>query len=136
MIRSLLAIVAATLIGLTVSRFIEGAGLAVMSDGGSPNNSTLGAGLQLLLVASWTVGAVAASASALLIGERWAPLGWLGAATVALSAVLGLSGAAFSWWAWPLSFGAIFGTTLLVLKVLRAESAPIQKSKPSDLFND
>ena len=105
MLRSIIAIIVAVVAGMFVARFFEiVVGAAFAPAGGAQGAVT--AGHQLLLVVGWTIAAFAAAALSLLIGKRWAPLGWLGAATICLLAVISIASAAVSWLLWP---GAIAG---------------------------
>ena len=118
MIRNLFAIIAAILIGFSLAKFIEGA------VGGSSG-----------LLAGWFVGAFVATAIALLLGRRWAPLGILGAGTIFFSALIALIGAPASLLLWP---GAVIATALggwLALKVLGATNDQPQSGQKESLFD-
>ncbi len=136
MLRSLLAVIAATIVGLAVSKFIEGAGLALLVDNAPGENagSKLSPQNQLVLVGSWGLGAFFAAATALLIGRRWAPLGGLAAATVLLSALLVLVSHGVAWWAWPSAAAATLVGGCVAMKILNATKEHHQASTHKGLF--
>lgn len=96
MIRSLIAIVAAVVLGLAAARLVEGAAVLFIP-GAAPTGGDWPLAYQLALLASWGLAAFVAASASLLIGRRWAPLGWLAAASMLLLAVVSaLSGPAAS----------------------------------------
>ncbi|GJL94766.1 MAG: hypothetical protein DHS20C05_11710 [Hyphococcus sp.] len=90
MLRSLFAIIVASILGLTVAKVIEGGGQALFfSDGeGLSPNGSLSLNYHVLLLVGWLFGAFAASSIALLLGSRWAPLGMLASVTIMLASFL------------------------------------------------
>lgn len=124
MLRSIVAIIVAVIAGLAVARTVEAVGLAAI---GAPQREAYAA----LLLAGWCMGAFAATGIALLIAQRWAPVGALAAATMLLQALL--SGAAFG----PLLIvvaalliaGAGYGAILLTRATWR-RAAPKQAPFP------
>ena len=76
MVRSLIAVIIAVIFGLAVANGFERVGLAW--DGLSP------IGFDSFLLAGWGTAAFVAAIIALLIGRKWAPLGWLAAAAMVL----------------------------------------------------
>ena len=137
MLRSLIAVLVATIVGLTVSKFIEGAGLALLAPPPEPGGETAGApgGYGALLLAAWLVGAFTAALSALLIGRRWAPLGGLAAATVFLSAAIGLMSFPGGWILWPLSAIATAGGGYGAIRLLRATNKYPEKASSEKFFD-
>ena len=137
MIRSLIAILAATLIGLTTAKFIEGAGQALIEESASVEGvQTDPSGYGAVLVIAWTIGAFAAASCALLVGRRWAPLGYLASATIFLSAAIGLMSAALGWMMWPLSVVASALGGFLAVKLYGATMAYPEKTKRETFFDD
>lgn len=121
MVRSIFAIIIAVVAGVFAARFVEIVGGAVFSSGAA--NGAITGGHQALLVAGWAFGGFLAAALALLVGRRWAPLGWLGAATILLLAVISIAGQAV---AWPVWIGAFIAPGLGgwgAVRVLRADYA-------------
>lgn len=113
MLRNLLAIIVATIAGLAIAKFIEGA----LGGGVDP-----GAGAdpreQVALVAGYLLGAFSAALIAMVAGRRWAALGWLGAATVFFAAAITLITFKLPLLLWPASaaacaFGGWAGVRLL-----------------------
>ena len=94
--RSLLAVIAAVILGLMVARWIEAAGLAL-------SGARYGMLHQSALIAGWGVGAYIAGLSAVMIGQRWRPLGFLAAAALGLNGMLTLIGEPLSIWTWILA---------------------------------
>ena len=128
MIRSLFAIIIAVIAGLASAKFVEGGGKALME---GADTSTI-----YLLTLSWFVGAFVSASVALLIGQRWAPLGILAAATMFLAATLALPNAGLNWIAY---IGAALATALggfLALRIARAENEHPAKRSERELFND
>ena len=131
MLRSLIAVVVAVLVGLVTAKFVEGAGQSGLGlDAGAPRAGAY----QLLLLSSWGLGAFAAAASAILIGRRWAPLGWLGAASVFLQASVTLITYNLSWLLWPASAIAACAGGYLAMRLLRAQTT-IPGGNKKGLFN-
>ncbi len=136
MLRSLLAVLAATLIGLTTSKFVEGAGQTLLSAPPQIDSDMIAtpAGYGVILVISWAAGAFAAALCALLIGRRWAPLGGLAASTVFLSAFIALLSSPLSWVLWPLSALATAGGGYGAIRLLRATAAYPEKNPKRVIF--
>ena len=128
MIRSLLAVIFATLAGLALARFIESAALSVF--GAESSGYTAG------LAFAWFAGALAAALAAMVIGQRWAPLGGLGAATITLSAIIGLSGGGLALILWPVAFISTAIGGYLAIRLLKAPMAYPVRAGEKELFND
>ena len=136
MLRSLLALMAATFIGLATAKFIEGAGAALFSlDLGAAN-----AGHTLpyagVLIFAWTISAFVAAICALLIGRRWAPLGALAAATVYLSAIIALLSTPASILIWGLTAAGVAVGGWTAIKALGATQVYPANKEKSDFFDD
>ena len=137
MIRSLIAILAATFIGLTTAKFIEGAGQALIAESSTDDGVEAGPmSYGVVLFIAWAFGAFVASSCALLIGRRWAPLGYLAAATIFLSAAIGLMSAALGWVMWPLAILASLGGGFSAAKLYRATMAFPEKTTKETFFDD
>ena len=138
MLRSLAAIIIATIAGLALARFVEAAGLAMA---GVAENSQGGAqsftpAYQAVLIASWFIGAFAAAAAALLIGGRWRPLGWLAAVTMFIAAIIAISNASSGFLLW---IGALLSTLAggyLAIKLLGADADYPANHRKKEFFND
>lgn len=130
MLRSLIAAIIAVLLGVSGAQLVERIGLQLFS-GANASAGTMSAVHQLVLIASWGAGAFIAASLALLIGRRWAPLGWLCAASILLLAIMSAVSA-------PQALTLIAGATLATLgagfgavKLLRASYAfPVKAEKP------
>ena len=131
MLRNLFAIILAVIAGLAVAKFIEG----VIGGGVAPED-TAGAREQVGLVVGWFVGAFAASGIALLIGRRWAPLGWLAAATVLFAASITLMTFSLPLLLWPASAAAAAAGGGLAIRLLKAQHQYPQKNPSETLFDD
>ena len=138
MLRSLIAVLAATMVGLTISKFVEGAGQVLLKappqlDGeGVAAPDSYGA----VLIVAWALGAFAAACIALFIGRRWAPLGGLAAATVFLSAAIALMSYSLHWMLWPLSALATAGGGYAAIRLLRATASYPEKNQKRVLFDN
>lgn len=130
MIRSLAAIIVATVSGLAFAKFLEG-----LIGGGVSEGGLLIRAEQAGLVIGYFGGAVLASGLSLLIGQRWAPLGWLGAATILFAATLTLLGARAPWCLWPLSAIACAAGGWIAVRALKAPMAYPQKPQREKLFD-
>jgi hypothetical protein len=121
MIRSLIAIIAAIFGGLAFAQAVERLALGF----GLPQSAAL--------LASWGGASFIAAGAALLLGWRWAPLGWLAAAAMFLLAIVSVAGGGASWMLIP---GALLVTGLggwLAIKTVKATYAPpfvARKPKP------
>lgn len=135
MIRSFIAVIIATIIGLTAAKFVEGAGQAAAA-GPDGAYSAASAAYQGALIAGWGVGAFAAGLVAMLIGGRWAPLGGLAAGTIFLAAVIALLSAPFSWYALPGAAGATALGGFCAVKLLGAGLTLPSKNEKLHLFDD
>ncbi len=138
MLRSLLSIIVAVIIGLTTAKFVEGAGAALLGDGAGILSGEEGASLpySLLLGAGWLAGAFSAAAIALLLGKRWAPLGFLAGAAMFFSAIMTLMSFSLSWVLWPVSALATGAGALAAVKLLKARMAYPAANNAKDLFGD
>lgn len=138
MLRSLGAVLIATFVGLTVSKFVEGAGQAMLGAAPQIDDGTfvVGNSYGAVVVVAWAIGAFAAACCALLVGRRWAPLGGLAAATVFFSAAIALMSFSLHWILWPISALATAGGGYAAIRLLRAEARlPEQKQKRA-FFDD
>lgn len=131
MIRSLFAIIIASVLGVALARFIESASYTAA---GAPDAFTLARNVGL--AASWLAGAFVAAAIALLLGRRWAALGWLGAATMGLSAFIGMAGAHAPPLLWLVSLFAVGAGGWGAVKILRGVNEPPHLSKTKAPFDD
>ena len=122
--------IAAILIGLTASRFVEGAAQAV--GGASPES----AAYEWSLVLGWTLGAFAAALTALLIGRRWAPLGVLAAATMFFAAAIALLSYSLSWFLWPASAAGTALGGYAAIRLLNARNAHPSRDGKKEFFDD
>lgn len=134
MLRSLTAVIVATIVGLTAAKFVEGSGTARLAL--NPGDAAPSATYQALLVAGWALGAFAAALTALLIGRRWAPLGWLAAATILFAACMTVMTFALSWVLWPASAAATALGGFLAVRLLRASYASPGKSRKGSVFGE
>lgn len=121
MFRSLIAIVVAVLAGLVFAQGVE--------------RLTHGLGLpqSAALLASWGGASFVAAGAALFIGRRWAPLGWLAAASMFLLAVVTVAGGAASWLLIPVALALTALGGFAAVKATRATYAPpivVKKPKP------
>lgn len=134
MLRSLLAVIAAVIAGLTVARFIE-AGLSGVLPA-HDNDTSLA--YYLALAGSWTAGAFTAAMTAILIGRRWAALGWLGASTMLFSAVMTILTAKLPWVLFPGAFLGAIAAAYIAVKITGANyQRPENKTAPGQgLFDD
>ena len=130
MIRSVFAIIAATLIGLTASRFVEGAGQA--AGGAAPGGGVY----QWSLALGWTLGAFAAALTALLIGRRWAPLGVLAAATIFFAAAIAQLSYSLSWFLWPASAAGTALGGYAAMRLLNARNVHPSRDGKKEFFDD
>ena len=131
MLRTLAGVLAGTLVGLSVARFIEGAGAALMGFSLEPGAS-FPLGFLLLLVFSWGAGAFCGCATALLIARRWAPVGGIAGASTMLLAVIVMASNGLAWWLWPLSTIVISGASMGAIHMLGAvqsRTPPQEESK-------
>ncbi|MEM9706171.1 MAG: hypothetical protein AAF850_08865 [Pseudomonadota bacterium] len=145
MLRSLLAIIVSTIIGLTVAKFIEGGGLAVfpppenveMADPQSVNAAwrEFPVGYRASLLIGWGLGAFAAAALALFIARRWRPIGYLAAASIGLQAMITLGGRPFSPLLWVGAAILVAGGGEAAVRILKARAQPDNsKSDQGGLF--
>jgi len=138
MLRSLFAVILATIIGLAVAKFIEGAGVAGF-DLTTPMpgaETSLSIAYQLLLVAGWGVGALVAALIALALGKKWAPLGALAAMTVFFTALMSILTFSLNWLVLP---GAAAMTGLggyISIRLLKAQWPAPQRSDAKALFDE
>lgn len=123
MLRSLGAVIIATLLGLSFARFIE----AASGGGVAPGAATTAANL-IGLTAGWLFGSFAAAGIALLIGRRWAPLAWIAAATLALNAIITLASFKLPFFLWPASFAFPMLGGFLAIKLMGG--VYVQETKP------
>ncbi len=130
MLRNLAAIILATIIGLALAKFIEG----VLGGGVAPGEAA-SAQEYLGLTVGYLIGAFAASLIALLVGRRWAPLGWLSAATIFFAAVITILSFKLPLWVWPLSAAACAAGGWLAGRLLKAERQ-YRPGKPKESLFD
>jgi hypothetical protein len=130
MLRNLLAIIVATIAGLAIAKFVEGA-----IGGGAAPGETIAGAEQAGLVIGWGVGAFVAAALALAIGRRWAPLGWLGAGTIFFAAAITLMTFSLPLLLWPTSAAATGAGGWLAIKLLKAQYAYPNASPKATLFD-
>ncbi len=134
MLRSLIAVIVATILGLAAAKFVEGAGQVLLHESSTVAEGVAVSGVyQAVLAVGWFVGAFVAGVLALLLGRRWAPLGVLAAATVLFAAVITQITFAMSWILWPASLAATAAGGFLAVKLMkasRAYPAPARKKEP------
>lgn len=130
MLRNLLAIILASIAGLTVAKFVES-----LTGGGVQPGEAVGLQYQAGLVLGYLFGAFTAAALALLIGKRWAPLGWLGAATVFFAAGITLLTFKLPLLLWPASAVATLAGGWLAVKLLKAQSQYPHASPKEKIFD-
>lgn len=144
MIRSLIAILIAVVMGMITAKFIEGMGAAAFPldvvDAGDIEGLKAAAanapfGYKATLITGWGVAAFIAAAIALAIGKRWAPLGWLSAGVIFLLSFITLIGLPFGLWLLPLSLIVTMGCGWLSIKLLKATYALETKSTDGGLFS-
>ena len=131
MLRNLVAIIVATIVGLAAAKFLE----ALVGGGAAPGEAA-SAGALIGLVAGYLAGAFVAAALALLIGRRWAPLGWLGAATIGFAAVITLVSFNLPWFLWPASAAACAAGGWCAVTLLRAKTQQPQTKPNESLFDN
>ncbi len=138
MLRSFIAVLVATLVGLTVSKFTEGAGQLLLNAPAPIEGATvvMADGYGAVLVVAWAFAAFAAACCALFIGKRWAPLGGLAAATVFFSAAIALMSFSLHWMLWPISALATAGGGFAAIKLLRATAAYPEKHQKRAIFDN
>lgn len=137
MLRSVLAVTAGVLIGVTV--VIYGAFIVTqMVSAGDGSAAAQLNGLKSLplanqfgVVAVWFLGAFLGAFAASIIGRRWAPASWVMAATMALFAVSNFTSDPAPLWMQALSIAAIAAAGWLAIKVTSARyGAPPTVPKP------
>ncbi len=129
MLRSLFAVIVAVIVGLGAAKFVESGGAALIG-------SVEGAAYQALLAFSWLVAAFVAASLALLLGRRWAPLGFLAAVTIFFSTVMTLLAADLSWLLWP---GAAIVSAIGgygALQITNATKAYPETKLSKEIFSD
>jgi sorbitol-specific phosphotransferase system component IIBC len=129
MLRSLFAVIASVILGLAAAKFVEGAGAALIGESHE-------AFYQFLLTFSWFVGALIAALMALLLGRRWAPLGYLAAGTIFFSAFMTLLSAQLSWLLWP---GAAIASAIggyAALRLTNATNVFPERKIDGEIFGD
>jgi len=131
MLRNLFAIILATIIGLAVARLVEG-----VIGGGVAPGETADAKALIGLSIGYFVGAFVAAGLALLIGRRWAPLGWLGAGTVLFAAVITLLTFKLPLFLWPVSAAACGAGGWLAIRLLKGAMQFSASGKTESLFDD
>ncbi|MEO1252434.1 MAG: hypothetical protein AAFW81_08830 [Pseudomonadota bacterium] len=117
MIRNLIVIIIASIVGLAAAKFTE-------SIVGGNAGDAAGARYIAGLVVGYFLGAFIAAAIALIGGRRWAPLGWLGAATIFFGAVITMVTYALPFIMWPASAAACALGGWIAIRLLKAEAAP------------
>ncbi len=137
MLRSVLAVTAGVLIGVTV--VIYGAFIvAQMIPAGDGVPPTQLSGLKSLPLANqfgvvgvWLIGAFLGSVVASFFGRRWAPASWVVAATMGLFAVSNFTSDPAPLWVQAMSVSAIAAGGWLAVKMTSARyGAPPTKPKP------
>ncbi|MEO1014832.1 MAG: hypothetical protein AAFX08_06530 [Pseudomonadota bacterium] len=135
MLRSLAALLVAVFVGLAAAKVVESVGFLAFDlpaiseqaggsgDGRAPGKPVVSSAAAGVLALSWLVAAFVATALALLIGRRWAPLGWLAAATIGFNAIVSLLGASAPFWIWPAGLAASAAGGLAAVKGFRARRA-------------
>lgn len=120
MIRSLIAIIVAVFLGLVFAQAAE----RLTLEFGMPQAAAL--------LASWGGASFVAAGAALLLGRRWAPLGWLAAASMLLLAIVSVAAGGASWLFIP---GALVFTALGGWAAVKATGAryapPFAAKKPN-----
>ena len=136
MLRSLLSVIVAVIIGLTAAKFIENAGSVVLfsEKTSMTGNAPVSGGYQFLLMGGWFVGAFTAALLALLLGRRWAPLGALAAATIFLAASITILTFSLSWLLAPGTAIACAAAAVAAIKLCNAQSAYPVVEKAQGLF--
>lgn len=130
MLRNLLAIIIATIAGLASAKLVEG-----LIGGGAAPGEAIGAGELTGLAVGYFAGAFVAAMLAMIIGRRWAPLGWLGAATIGFAAVITLVSFTLPWFLWPASAAACAAGGWCAIKLLRAQYEHPQATPKESLFD-
>jgi hypothetical protein len=129
MLRSLLAVLVAVLVGLTAAKFLEGGIAALFGiEGVISREASLTTAYQLNLLFSWLTASLIAATIAVLIGRKWAPLGWVASLTILFNAVMTMSAASVSWWAWIIAPLATLGGGFAAIRLLKAQSSPVENS--------
>ncbi len=138
MLRSLGAVIVAVIIGLTAAKFVESAAAALLVGDGARLGADIGVSpaYQAILVFCWLVGAFVAAGASLLMGKRWAPLGWLGAATIFFSAMITLITFSLSWLLWPASLTATAAGGYVAVKLFNATRDYPASNTNRDVFSD
>lgn len=144
MIRSLIAVLIAVIVGMTTAKFVEGMGAAAFPldqvaagdlDGLKAAAANAPTGYKACLVAGWALAAFVSALIALAIGKRWAPLGWLSAGVMFLLSFISLIGLPFGFWLLPTSLVVTMGAGWLANKLLKATSTiPVSRSN-DELFS-
>lgn len=130
MLRNLAAIILATIIGLSVAKLIES-----MIGGGVPPGEAASARELAGLCVGYFGGAFTAAIIALLIGRRWAPLGWLGASTTLFAAIITLATFKLPLVLWPASAAACGAGGWLAIKLLKAQMHHRTNAQNGSLFD-
>lgn len=137
MLRSVLAVTAGVLIGVTV--VIYGGFIVTQmvstGDGGATAQlnglKTLPLANQFGVVGVWFIGAFLGAIAASLIGRRWAPASWVVAATMALFAVSNFTSDPAPLWMQASSITAIAAAGWLTVKITSARYGALPApSKP------
>ena len=130
MLRNLAAIILATIIGLSVAKLIES-----LVGGGMPPGEAASVREFVGLSVGYFGGAFTAAIIALLIGRRWAPLGWLGASTILFAAIITLATFKLPLILWPASAAACGAGGWLAVKLLQAQMQYRTGNKNESLFD-
>ncbi len=131
MLRNLAAIIVAAIAGLIVAKFAE----ALIGGGVAPGEAADGGNLAGL-VAGYFIGAFIAASIALLIGRRWAPLGWLAAATILFNAIITMTTFKLTLFLWPVSIAACAAGGWLAIRLLKASTSSPQNNRKESLFDN
>lgn len=138
MVRSLAAAIVGALIGLTAAKFIEGAGAALIrgETGAAFDQLQNTTAYAFVLLSAWSIGSFCAAASALLIGKKWAPLGWLGAASIFLSASMTVLTALLNWLLLPACAVSCAIAGAAAIRLVGARTVLPGKGSKESLFGD
>lgn len=137
MLRSLIAIIAAVLVGLIISKFVESTGQSALGQEAEIFAGHAPSGVyQAILLAGWMAGAFFAGVIALLIGRRWAPLGALAAGTMFFSAIIAQASFSLSWLLLPAAALVTAAGGYAAIRLLGATNQYPAPGRNQDIFND
>ena len=146
MIRSLIAVLIAVFVGLTTAKFIEGVGTAAYPfqesvpagdvDGLKAAAANAPFGYKAILIAGWAVAAFVSALISLVIGKRWAPLGWLSSGLMFFLAIITLIGTPLGFWVLPAALIVTGGGGWLAIKLLKATNVYPVKNQADEFFHE